>query len=151
MKTIDSKAVRAIQRAYPQIWFACHVEHRTRHGADGLTDRDAGILAHLDAQPSQRASELARHLGIGRPALSAQLKRLLSLGLIVQEPGKDARERLIRLTGAGEQAVSAKSPLDADRVAALLRGLTPQERKHAVAGLELLAQAARRLSLPKQP
>ena len=36
--------VRGIQRAYPQIWFACHVVHRKRGPAVELTDREAGIL-----------------------------------------------------------------------------------------------------------
>jgi DNA-binding MarR family transcriptional regulator len=139
--------VRAVQRAYPQIWFACHVEHRVRRGADGLTDRDAGILAHLDAAPGQRATDLARHLGIGRPALSAQLKRLAALGLIEVEVARgDARARRIRLTRAGERHIEASSPLDGARVAALLACLPPAARRRAVAGLEMLADAARRLA-----
>ncbi len=145
--TTSKTLVRRIQRAYPEIWFACHVEHRVRRGADGLTDREAGILAHLEAVPNQRPTDLAQHLGIGRPALSAQLKRLTALGYVALEtPGADARERRVRLTREGERHVVESSPLDARRIAALLARLAPDARERAVAGLELLAGAARRKS-----
>ncbi len=138
-------AIRAIQLAYPQIWFACHVAHRARQ-ADDLSDREAGVLAHIEAEPGARASDLARHLGIGQPTLSAQLKRLHGLGLIAIGRGKDARERTITLTARGREAVAARSPLDAARVQALLEQLSTSERRQAVKGLNLLADAARRVA-----
>lgn len=144
MKTLDP--IRAIQLAYPQVWFACHVAHRTRGHADGLTDREAGILAHIEAAPAARASDLARHLGIGKPALSAQLKRLVALGLIAIAPGSDARERAISLTRQGREAVAARSPLDARRLNELLLQLTAAEQRAAVKGLNLLASAARKVA-----
>ncbi|MBP6216884.1 MAG: hypothetical protein KA391_05830 [Luteimonas sp.] len=42
--------IEAIQLAYPQLWFACHVEHRTRrHGR--LTDREARSEAASTREP----------------------------------------------------------------------------------------------------
>ncbi len=136
--------VRRIQRAYPQVWFACHVVHRKRGPGADLTDREAGVLAHIEETPGARASDLARHLGLKPSTLSAQLKRLERLGLVAVGLGKSRREKAIRLTPAGEAAVSALSPLAAERVAGLLEELGPGERRAAVAGLELLATAARR-------
>ncbi len=146
-----STEVSIIQRAYPQVWFACHVGHRTRSSSgDGLTDREAGILAHIDATAGARASDVARHLGIGKSTLSAQLKRLTELGLVQLERGtKDQRERPVRLTGKGRRAVVARSPLDGARVRALLAELSADERARAVHGLELLAVGARRLRAAK--
>lgn len=140
-----SAHILSIQRAYPQIWFACHLEHRTRSSSqDGLTDREAGILAHLDVIDGALAAQVARHLGIGKSTLSAQLKRLTELGLVRLGRGaRDQRERPVHLTAKGRRAVVARSPLDRERVAALLRRLTPREREQAVAGLDLLARAAR--------
>jgi hypothetical protein len=41
--------VLAVIRFYPQIYLACHVEHRSRsQSPTGLTAREAGILAHVD-------------------------------------------------------------------------------------------------------
>ncbi|MBS0661221.1 MAG: winged helix-turn-helix transcriptional regulator [Verrucomicrobia bacterium] len=141
-----SQQIASLQRAYPQVWFACHLDHRTRSNSpDGLTDREAGILAHLDATDGALAGDVARHLGIGKSTLSAQLKRLVELGFVRLARGDDQRERPVHLTAKGRRAVVARSPLDRARVGALLQVLTPAERVQAVAGLELLARAARQL------
>ncbi|MBX7186682.1 MAG: MarR family transcriptional regulator [Vicinamibacteria bacterium] len=135
--------VRGIQRAYPQIWFACHVVHRKRGPAVELTDREAGILSHIDATPGIRATDLAAHLGIGRPSLSAQIRRLEKIGLVTVRVGDNRRERRIHLTPRGERAASSGSPLDGMRLTRLLRRLKPADREAALHGLELLASAAR--------
>ena len=138
-----SDPVRSIQTWYPQIYLACHVDH-TRRGGSELSARESMILAHLDEDVPLNAAALARHLGIGAPALSAILKRLLTLRFIVRTPDPtDARRHLLRLTPEGARAMSAGSVLDTNRVRALLRRLTPEERDRALDGLAVLAQAAR--------
>ncbi|MBV9931698.1 MAG: winged helix-turn-helix transcriptional regulator [Alphaproteobacteria bacterium] len=135
-----------ILRAYPQIYLACHVEHRTRRSsASGLTSREASFLAHLADMGEAGPAALARHLGIGPSTLSAALSRLCGKGLIESDPDPhDARRRRLRLTDAGRAAIVEDSVLDADRLAALLSLLAPEERRAAVAGLKILAAAARR-------
>ena len=140
---VIDRLVRRVQRAYPQIWFACHVVHRKRGPSVDLTDREAGVLAHIDAAPGARATDLAAHLGLGPSTLSAQIQRLSSLGLVDVRVGASRRERRIRLTPEGEVAVSSRSPLEGARLARLLRELNPKERAAAVAGIELLARSAR--------
>lgn len=134
-------------RAYPQIYLACHVEHRTRgRSPTGLTSRDAAFLAHLDDPAGTGPAALARHLGISGSTLSAALARLAAHDLVRIEPDPtDGRRRLIVLTDAGRQVVASGSVLDPDRVAALLDRLAPAERRKAVEGLNLLAAAARAL------
>lgn len=137
--------VFAILRAYPQIYFACHEEHRTRErSAHGLTGREAGVLTHIDVAEGIGAGELARHLGVAASSLSATLKRLAGLGLIEDAPSDDARRRRVRLTDGGRAALAEDSVLDAGRVAGVLALLEPGDRARAVEGLALLAQAARR-------
>jgi DNA-binding MarR family transcriptional regulator len=144
--TEQAEQVLAVQIAYPQIWFACHQQHRGRTEGDGITDHEAGVLMHLAAIPEQTPTLLAKHLGIGRPALSAQLKRLEALGLIHTTPGSDARVRKLRLSEAGSKLAAARSPLAPQRVNALLQALSPEQRLDAVRGLQLLAYAAQRVS-----
>ena len=136
----------AIQMAYPQIWFACHIEHRTR-GQDrgtGLTDREAGLLAHVGS--GRRAGELAAHLGIGKAALSQHLKSLTARGLIATRiDPTDRRHKIVELTEAGRSAAGSGSPLDGERLRRLLDLIPVEQRQAAVAGLECLAEAARRL------
>jgi DNA-binding MarR family transcriptional regulator len=136
--------VLTVLRTYPQIYLACHVEHRTRSSSPtGLTARDGTLLAHIEAEGTGPA-RLARHLGIAPSTLSAALARLQAAALLELEADpKDARRRVIRLTEAGREAVARDSVLDAGRVAAVLRRLSPGERRRAVEGLQLLAGAAR--------
>lgn len=139
--------ILAVLRGYPQIYFACHSEHRrARSNAQALSARDASVLAHLSVDAPLRAAALARHLGIRPSTLSAALAELQALGYIARDPEPaDRRVQRIRLTARGEQAMAAASVLDADRVALLLARLSPAERRRAVEGLDLLAGAARAL------
>jgi DNA-binding MarR family transcriptional regulator len=142
---IDPDVLELI-RAYPQIYLACHVEHRTRgSSATGLTSRDASFLAHVEDPGGTSPAALARHLGIARSTLSAALSRLEGLGLLSLEmDSADARKRLVRLTAAGRAAIAAGSVLEPARVAAMLATLSSADREKAVAGLKLLAEAAGR-------
>jgi DNA-binding MarR family transcriptional regulator len=151
MNTPDKASlVQAIQLAYPRLWFACHIEHRTRgqpHDS-GLTDREGGILAHIadETDAGVTAAELADHLGIGKAALSQHLKHLRQLGMIdSQTADGDRRRKSIRLTEAGRRAVSANSPLDAGRLHRLLDAMSIEDAASAVRGLQRLAEAARQL------
>ena len=137
--------VFAVLRAYPQIYHACHVEHRTRASApDGLTSRDAGLLAHVGEADGVSPARLARHLGVAPSTLSAALARLSGQGMLtLATDPQDARRRLVRLTGKGREALAAGSVLDPERLAAVMTRLNATERQRAVEGLALLAGAAR--------
>ena len=144
----SEEMIATIQRAYPQLWFACHIEHRTRNQHRGieLTDRDVGILAHVETTVAMTASMLSAHLGIGKAALSQHIKRLQGMGLLTCEVhDRDRRLRRIALTQAGRRAVTASSPLDGARVRQLLQLVPASERVAAVEGLGQLAVAAQRL------
>jgi DNA-binding MarR family transcriptional regulator len=144
----SNDAVRRVQTWYPQIYLACHVDHkRPRTTASRISPRDSSLLAHLDERTAVTAAELARHLGIGPSTLSAALKRLSSLGYVAQTTdARDARRREVRLTRAGARAMSDSSVLEASHVRALLTQLRPEEQRRALAGLALLARAARQMT-----
>lgn len=139
--------VLEIQRLYPQIYLACHVDHvRSASTEWQLSSHDASILAHLDRDAAESPRSLAAHLGVSASTLSASLARLVSLGYIDNSPAAgDKRKREIRLTLLGAKAMSATSVLDAGRVRELLQQLDDAERTAAVEGLALLGRAARRL------
>lgn len=136
-----------IQRFYPQIYLACHVDHvRARSTEWRLSARDSSILAHLDRKSGTSPRVLAAHLSVAPSTLSAAITRLADLGYIKSDATlRDKRHRELRLTELGAQAMASTSVLDRERVTDLIAKLTPSERTAAVRGLSLLARAARRM------
>jgi DNA-binding MarR family transcriptional regulator len=140
----------AIQRFYPQIFHACHVRHtRSRSNAWRVSERDQSLLAHLSLTEGRRASEVARHFGVGLPTLSEAIARLVRLGYVERgRSASDKRALALKLTPAGTEALMGTSVLDTDCLRAALERLTAKERRRAVEGLELLARAAQRAVIP---
>lgn len=145
MPTLE-ELTREVQRHYPRIYMACHVDHRRRRGqGPAISARDQTILAHVPAN-GVRPRTLAAHLSVGPSTLSASLKRLRTMRLIAMTPeAADARARVVHLTEAGRQALSQTSVLDSARVAAALGRLTASQRTAVIRGLALLADAAQRV------
>jgi len=143
----DDADVFEVQRLYPQIYLACHADHvRAASTKWRISSQDASILVHLDRESGLSPRALAAHLGVAPSTLSASIARLAELGYLISEAHHtDRRKRELRLTARGAQAISSTSVLNAERVQALLNKLKPDERKAAIRGLTLLAQAARRL------
>jgi DNA-binding MarR family transcriptional regulator len=144
---MNDEDVFEVQRFYPRIYLACHVDHvRAASTSFRISAQDASILSHLDREMAQSPRELASHLGVAASTLSATIARLSRLGYITSTPTPaDQRRRELRLTAAGAEAGASTSVLDAGRVQLLPNTLTPAERKDAVRGLALLAAGARRL------
>ena len=140
--------VRRVQTWYPHIYLACHTDHkRARSTKSGITPRESSLLAHLDERVPQNAAALARHLRIGRPSMSAMLKRLKTRGLVrVDRDETDARRLEVRLTKAGAHAMADASVLETTLVRRLLKQLPSDDRRRALDGFELLARAARALT-----
>ena len=143
------KDVFEIQRLYPQIYLACHVEHvRASSTQWQLSARDSSILAHLDRERGTSPKKLAAHLSVAPSTMSAAIARLAELGYISSDPADgDKRLRELRLTERGAQAMAGTSVLDSDRVSALLERLQAGEREIALDGLRLLARAASELEV----
>jgi DNA-binding MarR family transcriptional regulator len=146
--SVSNRDVMAVQRYYPQIYLACHTRHqRRRSNPASLTATESSISALRCAKTPLRAATLARHLGVSPSSLSAVIKRLVAHGYIVrQQDPKDRRVAGLRLSPLGNRAMQASSVLETRRVARLLERLSAPDRIRALAGLQLLADAARGLT-----
>jgi len=136
-----------VQRAYPQIYLACHTDHTTRRRDHGLSDRDASVLAHLDELAPVTAGVLAKHLGVGPSTVTEAIDRLEAKQLV--ERTRIGRKVQLRITPAGVALMQESSVLDAERVAGVLAKLPARDRAVAVRGIELLARASRSFALTK--
>ena len=141
---VSNRDVRMVQVAYPQIYFACHTRHlRRASSATRISPADSTLLAHLDEDRPQRATVLARHLGLAASTLSAAIARLVKHGYVTQErDARDGRAVGLLLSSKGAAAMQASSVLETARVRKMLGRLTPHERRQALAGLDILARAA---------
>jgi len=145
MKVSDTE-VEVVQRCYPQIYLACHVDHvRARSTQFRLSARDSSILAHLSPDDPLTPTELAAHLGVSGSTLSAAVAKMERLGYIKRRAIlEDRRSFALTLTRQGARAMAATSVLDHVRVVEVLAELPPRKRRRALEGLQLLADASRR-------
>lgn len=143
---IAPENVAAVMAHYPRIYFACHTRHvRDPRGGGTLSEHQASVLDHLDDQNPITLLRLAQHMGVTASTMSLMVKRLTRLGYVARR--RDAHDRRavnLLLTPAGVRLREANSVLDPARVKALLEQLTVEDRKTALRGLGLLAQAADR-------
>jgi DNA-binding MarR family transcriptional regulator len=142
-----SSAAERVLRAYPQIFFACHVRHipdpRTKRL---LTSRQREVLDHLSDDHSMGMRQLAAHMGVTSSTMSITIDRLVQRGYVVRDVANDDRRRVeLRLTQAGVRLRGAQEVLDAARVSEMLERLSPSDADDALRGLETLADAARRM------
>jgi DNA-binding MarR family transcriptional regulator len=144
--------VSIVLGAYPRILFACRArEVRDKESGARLTQHQGQILSHLDVDDPMMVTELAEYMGVTASTMSLNLKRLEGGGFITRERDpQDRRVMNVVLTPAGRSMSDAATLLDPDRVDAMLNGLRPEDRRRALDGLALLADAADRLVARKR-
>jgi len=136
--------IEVVLRAFPMIQLACRPRGVVVPGErTGVSSHQGHILSQLGREDPTMVTELAEAMGVTPSTMSLNLKRLRQAGLVVCERDPDDRRVMnVRLTEAGERARTAVRPLDVDRVDAMLRTLRPEDRRRALEGLNLLAEAA---------
>jgi MarR family transcriptional regulator, organic hydroperoxide resistance regulator len=138
-------AIERVQFAYPQIYYACHTRHeRRRSTVEHVSTRDSEILVHLDRRVPMTLSELAAHMDLAASTLSEAVSHLEAHGYVHKAPVRDRRRVALLLTPKGVSAVRAASVLEGSRLKTMLMRLNAGERRRAIEGLALLADACRR-------
>ncbi len=117
-----------------------------------LSSHQASVLDHLDEIEPTGLLTLAAHMGVTASTMSLMIDRLARAGYVIRgRDSKDGRRVNLRLTKAGVRVKSEKSVLDPARVRNVLAQLTAAERKQALHGLALLAQASGRAMQRAKP
>jgi DNA-binding MarR family transcriptional regulator len=141
---MSRRDVERVLSLYPRIFFACHTRHvRDERSGSVLTAHQASILDHLDERDPVNVGELAEHMGVTPGTMSVHLDRLERRGFVGRRRSEaDGRQVELRLTADGVRVRDAKSVLDPDLVKRMLDRLSAADRREAIRGLALLAEAA---------
>ncbi len=121
----------------------------------GLSLTSAATLATLDRGGPRRLTALAAREGVTQPAMTQLVARLQDAGLVDRVPdAADGRVVYVRITAEGRAMLARRRALRAERVAALLARLSPDEQAALAAALpamDALANAQRDDPLVGQP
>jgi MarR family transcriptional regulator, organic hydroperoxide resistance regulator len=144
---VSKPGVETVLRCYPQIYFACHRRHvRDSKTKTVLSAHQASVLDHLDEVEGTSLLELAKHMGVTASTMSLMVDRLERGGYVRRDRSKaDGRRVDLRLTAAGLRIKRQQNVLEPELVDAMLERLDKERRQQALAGLELLAEAAREM------
>jgi len=121
-----------------------------------LTMPQAKLLYLVSLRPGLAMSVIAAELGVGPPAVSGLVDRLVALGhLMRREDPSDRRQQLVYLTEAGATALDRLRELNVSALRRLLAGLAPDELAALLTSLTALDREVGRLgpafSSPDRP
>lgn len=100
---------------------------------------EARVLYELAQRDGLTASELGRDLGLDAGYLSRLLKKFDTLGLVTRTPSQeDARQSVLALTAAGQDAFAPLNKASHDEIAAMLRPLSAREKEELVRAMHTI-------------
>ena len=113
----------------------------------GLSLTSAATLATLERGGPRRLTALAAREGVTQPAMTQLVARLQDAGLVDRVPdAADGRVVYVRITAEGRAMLARRRAVRAERVAALLTRLSPDQQAALAAALpamDALASAQR--------
>lgn len=111
---------------------------------------EARVLYELAHRKGLTAAELGRDLGLDAGYLSRLLKKFEALGLVTRTPSEaDARQSMLALTAAGQDAFAPLDRASRDEIAAMLRQLTMAERGELIRAMQTIQHLLDKKSKPE--
>lgn len=108
-----------------------------------LSEKQLRTLSYLDVEDPTMVTELADFIGVTASTMSLNLTRLEAGGYVTRaRDPHDRRARNVRLTEEGHRILEGHAPFDPERLSALLTHVRPEDRKRALDGMAILAEAA---------
>ena len=103
---------------------------------DGISLTAAATLATLERSGPQRLTALAVQEGVTQPAMTQLIGRLQEAGLVRRETHPaDGRVVQVWLTDQGRETLARRRAMRAERLAAVLDQISPQDRAALAAAL----------------
>lgn len=135
-------------QAQKQIAQAMHASSEGSWFQLDLTMSQFKGLMHLAEMP-MTIGQLAGALGVGKPAASILVDRLVQLDLVERtEDPLDRRRTIARLTGQGDDIVTRLRQGSRDRLRGWMAQLSDDDLAALVQGLSALAGAAQTATVP---
>ena len=121
------------------------IRHEIRaHRGPELTVPQVRALAFADRSPGAPLSELAEHLGLGRPSASKIADALVERGLLARETSpSDRRCVALRLTEEGMRVLKAARAATRERLAERLKALSGEELAAITQAMAVLRETFR--------
>jgi DNA-binding MarR family transcriptional regulator len=114
---------------------------------DGLSLTAAATLATLERTGPRRLTALAVQEGVTQPAMTQLIARLHDSGLVCREADPaDGRVVQVRLTDQGRDMLARRRAVRAERLAAILARISPEDQaalRAALPAIDALASAQR--------
>src|ERR1700724_2510345 len=114
---------------------------------DGLSLTAAATLATLERSGPRRLTSLAVQEGVTQPAMTQLIARLQDSGLVRRDADPDdGRVVQVRLTDQGREMLALRRAVRAERLAAILARISPEDQAALAAALpaiDALASAQR--------
>ena len=114
---------------------------------DGISLTAAATLATLERSGPRRLTALAVQEGVTQPAMTQLIGRLQDAGLVRREADPaDGRVVQVRLTDQGRETLARRRAVRAERLAAVLDQISPEDRaalSAALPAIDALASAQR--------
>ena len=100
------------------------------------------VLLHLRRHEGGNLSALAEHIGLSLPTMSKMVDGLVKRGFVVRNACEEDRRRMVlSLTKRGANALSRAREGTESRIAQLLAGRSPRERRVVCEAMEILRGA----------
>lgn len=96
----------------------------------GIAPSEQGALVTLLAHPNRTVTRLGEVLGLTSSGITRLVDRMVAAGWVTRTPGRDSRERTLRLTADGRAQADVVLRARHQALAASVDGLAPDDRAH---------------------
>ncbi|MBO8155704.1 MAG: MarR family transcriptional regulator [Bacillaceae bacterium] len=136
--------IEQLNEHWTDIYYCLHYKHKEK-----ITHQAVRIMQHIKKNQDVTVGLIAKKLSVSHNTASEHIKRLIKKGYVKKiRKEKDERKVFLTLTSAGQDALHYHTALDAEKLAGILNNLSPSEQQRISDAFALLAEEAKKCSLP---